>query len=48
MMGFMWWLDRNPEEAEMRREVRRLEEAKAEREDAARADHVSRTETPSR
>jgi len=48
MMGFMWWLDRNPEEAEMRREVRRLEEGKAEREDAARTDHVSRTETPSR
>jgi hypothetical protein len=48
MFGFMWWLDRNPEEAEMRREERRLVKAKAEREAAALTDHVRRTETSSR
>ena len=48
MMGFMWWLDRNPKEAEMSREVRRLEKAKAKREAAELTDHVGRTETPSR
>jgi hypothetical protein len=47
MFGFMWWLDRNPEEAEMRREERRLLRAKAERE-AAMTDHARRTEPPSR
>ena len=34
MMGLMWWLERNPEEAEMRREERRLVKAKAKREAA--------------
>jgi len=48
MMAFMWWLDRNPKEVEMRREVRRLEKAKAKREEAALTDQARRTETPSR
>lgn len=48
MMAFMWWLDRNPKEAEMSREVRRLEKAKAKREEAALTDQARRTETPSR
>ena len=48
MMGLMWWLERNPEEAEMRREERRLVKAKAKREAAELTDHVGRTETPSR
>jgi len=48
MMGLMWWLERNPEEAEMRTEERRLVKAKAKREAAELTDHVGRTETPSR
>jgi hypothetical protein len=48
MFGFMWWLDRNPEEAEMKREERRLLRAKAECEAAALIDHVRRTETSTR
>ena len=48
MLGFMWWLDRNPEEAEMRREERRLLSAKADREVSALTDGARPTEPQSR
>ena len=48
MLGFMWWLDRNPEEAEMRREERRLLRAKADREASALTDGARPTEPQSR
>ena len=47
MFGFMWWLDRNPAEAEMKKEVWRLVKAKAKREAATPTENVRRTETPS-
>lgn len=46
MLGFMWWLDRNPAEVEMRKEVRRLEKVQAKRKAEALTDHVGRAETP--
>ncbi len=48
MFGFMWWLDRDPAEAEMKKEERRLLRAKAEREAATLTDHVRPTEPPGR